>query len=274
MIECVEDKQFSRRVARRPAVSIVEVLVVIGILLLLMAMLLPSLSAARERARRLMCMNNLHQWGIAAQCYRDDFYGYLPVEGTYLHGGITKRGTWFNELPPYLGLPSYKDLEGANDEIRELPNMHLWICPSKNLSDAFQSDSGKNQFHYGMNQVLDGLGKEDRPSRDAPDFPDAGPDKPPHAKTFLRYPKTVFMFDISPNSMAGTARDVATVYQRNFRGEYVAKFHGDYANVLYVSGSVGHCTTDDLVTDRDFRHGRIVWTNPKLHWGYRPPESR
>ncbi len=78
------------------------------------------------------------------------------------------------------------------------------------------------------------------------------------------------MFDIAPNSPAGTPRNVATMYQRDRDGGLVGKFHGDFANVLYLSGAVGNCKTDDLVTDRDFRHGRIIWTSPKLYWGYPP----
>jgi hypothetical protein len=252
-------------------VSLTEVLVVISVLALLFALLVPSLSSARRRARRAFCQNNLRQWGVAVHCYRNDHKDYLPVEGTYQGDGISKPGTWFNALPPYLGLPPYKDFPGANEGIEELPNIHVWICPAKNLTDAYKSGSGKNQFHYGMNQVLDGLGKEPDGSRDAPGFPDRPPNKPPYADTFTRKPKTVLMFDIVWNSPAGTPRDVATMYQRSFDGNRVGEFHGDYANVLYLTGRVGHCKTDDLVTDRDFRHGNVIWDCPQLYWGYPPP---
>ncbi len=256
----------------RPAFSLIELLVVIAVLLFMLALLLPGLNGARERARRLVCANNLRQWGMALQFYRDDHNDYLPMEGTYTGNGITKPGTWFNELPPYLGLPPYKDFEGANEAIRDLPNIHVWICPSKNLTAGYKSFSGMNQFHYGMNQVLDGLGTEAHPSPDTPGFLDL-PGEPLPAKLFQRHAYTVFMFDISPNSMAGTPRKVATMHQRDFTGDPVGRFHGDYANVLYVSGAVGNCTTDDLVTDRDFKHGNIVWNNPQLYWGYLPPDD-
>ena len=144
--------------------------------------------------------------------------------------------------------------------------MHVWICPSKNLTNAHKSHSGKNQFHYGMNQVLDGMGSEDNPSRDTPDFPDHGAE-PIRAQPFSKEPHTVFMFDICPNSPSGSPRDVATKYQR-FRNNYVGKFHGDYANVLYLTGAVGNCQTDDLITDRDFKDGDILWHRPPLYWGY------
>lgn len=255
----------------RPAASLVELLVVISVILFLLALLVPGLSGARERGRRMVCANNLRQWGFALQCYRDENDDYLPKEGTYLAGGILVESTWYNALPPYLSLPPYRDLEGANEAIRELPNIHVWICPSKNITGAFKSGTGKNQFHYAMNQVLDGLGDAPDGSRDTPGFPDERDRKKfLPGKVYRKKPHTVFMFDIYPNSPAGTPRSVATMYQR-YRGRPVGKFHGDYANILYLSGSVGNCSTDDLVTDRDFRHGDIVWDNPRLYWGYPPP---
>ena len=257
----------------KPAVSLPEVLVVCALILFLLALLVPSLNSARERARRVVCSNNLRQWGAALQFYRDENNDYLPQEGH--HGsGINKRGTWYNELPPYLGLPPYKDLEGANEAIRELPNIHVWICPSKNLTAAYKSGSGKNQFHYGMNQVLDGLGDAPNGSRDTPGFPEKyytrEADTPLPGKLYDGEPHTVFMFDIVWNSPAGTPRDVATMYQRGHSGGYLGKFHGDYANVLYLTGAVGNCKTDDLVSEHDFRRGDIVWEHPRLYWGYPP----
>ena len=255
---------------RLPAFSMLELLVVFSIIAFLAALLIPSFGKAREQVRRIVCSNNLRQWGTAVQFYLEDYKERLPTEGTFLHGGIMASGTWFNELPGYLGLPAYRDLDGVNDAIRELPNIHAWICPSKNLTEAYKSGSGKNQIHYGMNQVLDGLGKAPDGSRDTPGFPDQGT-RFVHATIYRMKPSTVFLFDIAPNSPAGTPRQVATKYQRSYQGSPIGVFHGDFANVLYIDGSVGHCVTDDLVTNRDFRYGDVVWTEPKLYWGYPPP---
>jgi hypothetical protein len=247
----------------------VEILVVIAVVMFLVAMLIPGLDRARVYTRRAVCQNNQRQWGVALHLYRDAHDDYLPTEGTHGPGNITKPGTWFNELPPYLGLPPYKDFEGANEAIDDPPNLSVWICPAKDLTDAYKSRSGKNQFHYGMNQVLDGMGTEDQPSPDTPDFPDQG--RPVAARWFAKEPRTVFLFDIAYNSPRGSPRDVATSHQRDYIGRRMGKFHGDYANVLYLTGDVGHCRTDDLVTGRDFRGGDIVWNNAQLYWGYRPP---
>lgn len=247
------------------AFSLLEVLVVISIFLFLVAMLIPGLSAARERAWRVICKNNLHHWGGAFEFYRQDNNDYLPTEGNYRGNGLKKAGTWYNELPPYLDLPPYRDFRGANVAIEDLPNIHIWICPAKNATGANKSGSGKNQFHYGMNRVLDGQGETDKPSPDTPDFPDLGADPLPSWR-FAAEPNTVLLFDIYYNSMHGSPRDVATMYQQGGR----ARFHGDFANILLLTGAVTDCTTDDLVTNRDFKKGDIVWNHPRLYWGYRP----
>jgi len=257
----------------RLAISLSEVLVVCALILFLLALLVPGLGQAKEQARRVQCASNLKQWGVALQLYRDDHDDYIPMEGTTGTTGPFKPGTWFNELPPYLGMPAYRDVEGANKAIREFKNGHFWICPSKDLTDAYKSFTGMNQFHYGMNTVLDGMGPRPHGSADAPGFPDPKEARPLPAKLFIKKPHTVFLFDIAPNLPRGSPRDVATEYWRNHQGGRGGKFHGDYANFLFLNGSVSGFTTSDIVAGRDLRHDTILWNHPQLYWGY-PPLSR
>jgi prepilin-type N-terminal cleavage/methylation domain-containing protein len=58
--------------------TLVELLVVIGIIALLIALLLPALGAARKQAATIKDLSNLHQIGLGIQIYTQLNYGYLP----------------------------------------------------------------------------------------------------------------------------------------------------------------------------------------------------
>ena len=62
----------------RAAFTLVELLVVISIIALLMGILVPALSRAKEKARRIACMGNVRQFIIGIQLYADDHDEYLP----------------------------------------------------------------------------------------------------------------------------------------------------------------------------------------------------
>jgi prepilin-type processing-associated H-X9-DG protein/prepilin-type N-terminal cleavage/methylation domain-containing protein len=70
-----------RNLSRKKAFTLIEILVVIGIIALLAAILFPILSRAREKARATTCMNNEHQIALAVMQYTQDHERRFPQLG-------------------------------------------------------------------------------------------------------------------------------------------------------------------------------------------------
>ncbi|MEZ0265068.1 MAG: prepilin-type N-terminal cleavage/methylation domain-containing protein [Phycisphaerae bacterium] len=90
---------------RRPAFTLVELLVVIGIIAVLLGILLPALSSARSAARAVRCATNLRTIGQAANGYAASYRGFLP-NNSYSLGD--EPGAF--PIPP--GAPSTVDRRG------------------------------------------------------------------------------------------------------------------------------------------------------------------
>lgn len=101
----------SRRVpiSPRKAFTLVELLVVMGIISILIGMMLPAVQAAREAARKVQCVNNIKQLALATQLHEDS-QGHYPTGGWGWQWvgdpdrgfGRRQPGGWFYNILPYF----------------------------------------------------------------------------------------------------------------------------------------------------------------------------
>src|SRR5262245_43834928 len=85
------------RKARNAGFTLIELLVVIAIIAILAALLLPALSKAKQKAKRMTDVNNMRQLGIATHMYANDWEDWL----VFANWG-NKVSLGFSYLPGWL----------------------------------------------------------------------------------------------------------------------------------------------------------------------------
>lgn len=154
----------------RNGFTLVELLVVIAIIGILVGLLLPAVQAAREAARRMQCVNNLKQMGLALHNYESAFGGFPPSRlgaKVQIDGGpgTSSYQSWTTLILPFVEQQNLQNLMNFNfawgasvNRPAVATQLPLWLCPSAPGTDRMDEYwcPGAAAGDYGsINEVKD-----------------------------------------------------------------------------------------------------------------------
>ena len=137
--------------------TLVELLVVIGIIALLIGILLPALSKARESAKRTQCLSNVRQISIGFVCYAQENHGWFPWVG---NSRTSNDWIWWDKNTD----AGYGDGMSEFDHVGDVgigpflnfnKNPKVMTCPSDDVQyHARRQTTNPYPFSYALNNLM------------------------------------------------------------------------------------------------------------------------
>jgi prepilin-type N-terminal cleavage/methylation domain-containing protein len=197
------------------AFTLIELLVVVAVIALLIAILLPSLGRARERAKRSACLAKLHQLHLALACYAEENNDQVPV-------GYRSASKQFNSMVYSTTAGGQWVLFGLLHRANYLPAPRVLYCPSE-TSPKFGDNTADNPWPAPGAPITLNVqaGYAMRPDKELPDNPAAPPAhlSPPFYPRLQGFRLKAVLADLTAAANRVRAR------------------HADGVNVLFANGA-------------------------------------
>jgi prepilin-type processing-associated H-X9-DG protein len=254
------------------AFTLVELLVVVGIIALLIAILMPALTKAREHANRVVCAGNLRSQGQALVMYVQQYRHYPGLAVSDLAAGGVNVAIWPTRLRMFTGgdqgvfnCPSQDERcrwnKGAPAYVgpradERYTNFGYEVGEPFLLVGALQPDG--TYFSYGYNHwgTVPGLGLGHHTVIDHPELA-VHPEL--HASRVRSPQDMIAIADASAGGM------YAFIIRPGFAQFYPARVHGGGANVLFCDGHVQWYLQRDLVAGApqtpEYERIATMWNN-------------
>lgn len=231
-----------RKLCRDLGFTLIELLVTVAIISILMALLFPALSSAKEKGRDISCKGNLRQMATSIMMYTADYNGWMPITwGAYNPALPIYAETWISRMHLYLNGGAYSITYISKIFLCQSGEGQVGVSNGGSIGNYFYS--ARLGLYCGIFPADDGYG--------------------PRSIAKCRNPSSsAIMIDGRSKALASVAAwfDFCTVNQSLTYADFR---HNGRINVLYVDG---RAATDSPLQKTDAQVNETYMWNYMANW--------